>query len=83
MVTTGGMTNRLDRLEAAGLISREADPSDRRGKLIALTGEGRALVDAAAEGSPEERRRILATLPSADREKLAGLLRRLLLALDS
>ncbi len=83
MVTTGGMTKRLDRLEAAGLISREADPSDRRGKLIALTGEGRALVDAAVKDHLENEERILATLPSADREKLAGLLRRLLLALDN
>jgi DNA-binding MarR family transcriptional regulator len=34
MVTTGGMTKRLDRLEAAGLIRRELDPTDRRGKLM-------------------------------------------------
>ena len=83
MVTTGGMTKRLDRLETAGLISREADPTDRRGKLIALTAEGRSLVDSAVKAHLENEERILATVPAADREELAGLLRPLLLALDT
>src|ERR671915_793928 len=50
MVTTGGMTKRLDRLEARGLVRREADPRDRRGKKIALTDEGRPPIDAAGGG---------------------------------
>ena len=82
MVTTGGMTKRLDRLEAAGLIRREPDPTDRRGKLIALTDEGRDLVDRAVEGHLENERRLLASLPAAKRDQLAGLLRELLVALD-
>ena len=83
MVTTGGMTKRLDRLEGAGLIRREPDPGDRRGKLIALTDEGRALIDAAVEAHLTNEQRILATLAPADRERLAELLRRLLLSLGS
>lgn len=47
MLSSGGTTKRLDRLEAAGLIERHADPNDRRGTLIALTGAGRALIDRA------------------------------------
>jgi len=49
MVSPGGMTNRLDRLERAGLISRRPDPSDRRGSLVALTAHGRRTADAAIE----------------------------------
>jgi DNA-binding MarR family transcriptional regulator len=82
MVTTGGMTKRLDRLEASGLIRREPDPSDRRGRLIALTDEGRALVDRALEGHLENEERLLAPLPGAKREQLAALLRELLVTLD-
>jgi DNA-binding MarR family transcriptional regulator len=82
MVTTGGMTKRLDRLEASGLIRRETDPRDRRGKLIALTREGRALIDQAVEAHIRNEERLLAALPSATRERLVPLLRELLLAID-
>src|SRR5947207_2805604 len=46
MLTSSGTTKRLDRLERAGLITRAPDPADRRGILIALTDEGRCLIDA-------------------------------------
>ena len=82
MVTTGGMTKRLDRLEAGGLIRREPDPRDRRGKLIALTDDGRALIDRAVEAHVRNEQRLLAGLPAAKREQLATLLRELLLTLD-
>jgi DNA-binding MarR family transcriptional regulator len=82
MVTTGGMTKRLDRLEANGLIRRETDPRDRRGKLIALTREGRALIDQAVEAHVRNEQRLLAELPAATRERLVPLLRELLLAID-
>src|SRR6516165_9076021 len=48
MLTTSGTTKRLDRLEAAGHVTREPDPSDRRGVLIALTAQNRRLIDKAA-----------------------------------
>ena len=63
MVTTGGMTKRLDRLEATGLIQREPDPRDRRGKLIVLTPKGSDLVDHAVEAHLENEERLLAALP--------------------
>lgn len=47
MVSPAGMTNRLDRLEAAGLVLRRPDPSDRRGSLVQLTDRGRAVADRA------------------------------------
>ncbi len=82
MVTTGGMTKRLDRLEATGMIRREPDPRDRRGKLIALTPRGRDLVDHAVEAHLENEERLLAALPAAKRRELAALLRELLSSLD-
>ena len=83
MVTTGGMTKRLDRLESTGMIRREADPRDRRGKLIALTPKGRDLVDHAVEAHLGNEERLLAGLPVAKRRELAGLLRELLASLDT
>lgn len=82
MVTTGGMTKRLDRLEGLGLIRREPDPRDRRGRLIALTDDGRALIDRAVEAHLQNEERLLADLPAAKRERLAALLRELLAALE-
>lgn len=45
MVTSGTMTNRIDRLEKAGLVSRAPDPSDGRGSVVTLTDKGFALID--------------------------------------
>ena len=83
MVTTGGMTKRLDRLEALRLIRREPDPRDRRGRLIALTDDGRTAIDRAVEAHLQNEERLLANLPAPKREHLAALLRELLTALDT
>jgi DNA-binding MarR family transcriptional regulator len=83
MVTSGGMTKLLDRLERRRLIRRAPDPRDRRGKLIVLTAEGRALVDEAVAAHVANEERLLAVLPPRDRDRLVGLLRRLLLSLDA
>ena len=83
MVTTGGMTKRLDRLEALRLIRREPDPRDRRGRLIALTDDGRTVIDRAVEAHLQNEERLLANLPAPKREHLAALLRELLTALDT
>lgn len=82
MVTTGGMTKRLDRLEAAGLVRRRPDPRDRRGSLIELTEQGRKVVDDAVESHLANEERLLATLSPARRAELARLLRELLLSLE-
>jgi DNA-binding MarR family transcriptional regulator len=80
ILSSGAMTNRLDRLEAMGLVERQADPGDRRGRLVALTERGRELVDAAVVDHLENEQRLLGVLDAKDREQLAGLLRKLLLS---
>jgi DNA-binding MarR family transcriptional regulator len=77
MLTSSGTTKRLDRLEAAGHITREPDPTDRRGVLITLTSQGRSLVDQAADQHMANEQRILSGLTAAERRQLAGLLRKL------
>ena len=78
LVTSGTMTNRVDRLAARGLVERLPDPSDRRGVLVRLTASGKATVDAAFESLVERERDLLAALPAKDRKQLAALLRTLL-----
>jgi DNA-binding MarR family transcriptional regulator len=83
MLTSSGITKRLDRLETAGLVERHPDPQDRRGLLIELTPAGRELIDAALADHVEAEHRLLAALGPAEREQLAGLLRILLLGLPA
>jgi DNA-binding MarR family transcriptional regulator len=78
LVTSGTMTNRVDRLERRGLVERSPDPRDRRGVIVRLTTEGQSTVDAAMADLLERERHLLAELPAAEREGLADLLRRLL-----
>lgn len=84
MITSGGMTKRLDRLESAGFIQRHPDPQDRRGVLITLTTEGRRTIDKALPFLlNEEAKAIAEAIGNArDRERLAGLLRHLLVGMD-
>jgi DNA-binding MarR family transcriptional regulator len=83
LISTAGMTNRLDRLEQAGLVQRLPDPEDRRGILVELTGEGRELVDSAVDAQRGLSKRLLGELGSGERDELDGLLRKLLAPLDS
>jgi len=78
MVTSGAMTNRLDRLEKAGLIRRMPHPQDRRGLLVQLTDEGLGLIDRAVEAHVENEHAILAALNPKERKMLAGLLEKLI-----
>jgi DNA-binding MarR family transcriptional regulator len=82
MMTSGGMTAALDRLERKGLVRRGPNPADRRGSLVALTDEGRAAVDAAMERHVDAEHRLVAGLSDAERERLRGLLHKLLVAVD-
>jgi DNA-binding MarR family transcriptional regulator len=77
LVTSGTMTNRVDRLAARGLVERKPDPNDRRGVLVRLTDQGRRTVDGALAGLLERERGLLAGLESADQQRLADLLRTL------
>jgi DNA-binding MarR family transcriptional regulator len=82
MVTSGTMTNRLDRLEELQLITREQDPDDGRGSLVTLTKSGVRAVDAALEGLLENEHELLGTLTAKDRELLADLLSKLVTEFD-
>jgi DNA-binding MarR family transcriptional regulator len=83
LVTSGTMTNRIDRLEGRGLVERLKDPGDRRGVLVRLTRDGRKRVDAALDDLLAHERDILGALTDAQRSDLADLLRRLSLPFDN
>jgi DNA-binding MarR family transcriptional regulator len=75
MLSTGGTTARLDRLEKAGLVERLPSPSDRRGVLVRLTDKGFEVVDQAVGAGLAEQQRLLAHLPEERQRQLADLLR--------
>ncbi|MER5383728.1 MarR family transcriptional regulator [Streptomyces sp. NPDC002688] len=80
MLTTGGMTGRLDKLERAGLLRRSPDPHDRRGLQVTLTDEGLRLIDEAVGAGLDVQTAALSALDSEQASQLAGLLRPLLAA---
>jgi DNA-binding MarR family transcriptional regulator len=82
LVTSGTMTNRVDRLATAGLVFREPDPRDRRGVLVTLSERGRAVVDAAFADLLERERKLLSRLGPQEQGLLAGQLRTLLVPFD-
>ncbi len=82
MVSSGGTTKRLDRLEVRGLIRRDPDPADRRGTLVTLTTAGLATIDTVASAHVQNEKRLVATLSPNQRKTLTRLLRELLLALE-
>jgi DNA-binding MarR family transcriptional regulator len=82
LLSSGGMTKRLDRLEEAGLIERRPDPDDRRGTRVRLTRRGKATIDRALATHVANEELLLADLSPAERDALDGLLRRLLVRLE-
>src|SRR5215475_1146011 len=83
LVTSGTMTNRIDRLAAAGLVRREPDPRDRRGVLVTLSEQGRDAVDAALTDLLDRKQALLAGLGENQRTQLADMLRILLAPFDA
>ncbi|MEM9565263.1 MAG: MarR family winged helix-turn-helix transcriptional regulator [Actinomycetota bacterium] len=81
MVTTGAMTNRIDRLIERGLVERDHDPDDRRRVIVRLTADGLALVDRVAPSHYELEHELLGPLDATEREALTTTLRTLLLHL--
>ncbi len=77
LVTSGTMTNRVDRLQQRGWVRRSPAPADRRGVIVELTPEGRGVVDAALDDLLVHERAILGYLSEPELDVLAGLLRRL------
>lgn len=82
LVSSGTMTNRIDRLVERGLVTRRTDPNDGRGVLVGMTESGLTRVDAAITLLLDEEAELLSTLSVSDQERLAGLLRKLSLDFD-
>jgi len=82
MLSSGAMTNRIDRLEQEGLVERVDDPRDRRGCLVGLTPSGRDLIDRAMDAHVTNELRLLQPLDPAERKTLGTILRKLLLSLE-
>jgi DNA-binding MarR family transcriptional regulator len=78
LVSSGTMTNRIDRLERRSLVRRRPDPADGRGVLVQLQPTGRELGDTALADLLERERALLASLAPADADMLAAALRRLM-----
>jgi len=74
MITSGGMSKRIDRLEGAGLVTRRVGSGDARGRVIALTAEGKALIDAAFADHVANEQRLLAMVPASERAALEATL---------
>ena len=76
------MTNRLDKLEAAGLVKRHPDPKDRRGVLVELTAEGRGALDRYVAVQAKRERELMSTMSEKERGQLTALLRKLLASVE-
>jgi DNA-binding MarR family transcriptional regulator len=83
LLSSGGMTNRLDRMEEAGLVRRRPDPSDRRGILIELTPRGGQLIDAAIDAHLALYEELLSgALSKAEQRRFIELMRKQILAFE-
>jgi len=80
MISSGSMTNRIDRLEKAGLIERRPNPADKRGTLVALTANGLAVIEKAVVAHVENQRKITEALNPNEQRLLSDLLHKLLAA---
>jgi DNA-binding MarR family transcriptional regulator len=82
LVSSGTMTNRIDRLVMRRLVERRTDPNDGRGILVVMTENGRERVDAAISTLLRAESELLSRLPATDQERLSALLRKLSLDFD-
>ncbi|AAT89501.1 MarR family transcriptional regulator [Leifsonia xyli subsp. xyli] len=83
LVSSGTMTNRIDRLAERGLVERRTDPNDGRGILAQMTEQGLARVDTAIARLVDAEAELLKGLSGVEQERLAGLLRKLSLGFDT
>ena len=82
MLSSGGMTKRLDRLADEGLVERRPDPADRRGTLVRLTPRGLELIDAAIAVHVDNEEKLLSGLSASERRQLDTVFRKLLALLE-
>jgi DNA-binding MarR family transcriptional regulator len=78
MITSGGMTARLDRLEKRGLLRRAPNPDDRRGTIVSLTAAGKELLEAALADHVVNLARIASSLSEDEQKQLSALLAKLI-----
>jgi DNA-binding MarR family transcriptional regulator len=81
-LSSGAMTNRLDRLEKAGLVQRLPDPADRRGVQVELTEAGRRLGEESVSAQAAKEAVVVAALNDKEKRQLNALLRRLMLEFE-
>ena len=82
MLSSAGITSRLDRLERRGYVKRSRSPDDRRGVLVELTDAGREVLDKAVDANTGRENEMLASLSKEEQDALAGLLKKLLAGLE-
>jgi DNA-binding MarR family transcriptional regulator len=82
MLSSAGITSRLDRLERRGYVKRKRDPDDRRGVLVELTDTGREVLDEAVKANTGGEKELTASLSKQEQKVLAGLLKKLLAGLE-
>lgn len=82
MLSSAGITSRLDRLERRGYVKRTRDPDDRRGVLVELTVAGRAVLDEAVSANSGREKELIANLTRQEEKVLAGLLKKVLAGLE-
>jgi len=82
LLSSGAITNRIDRVEAEGLVKRLPDPNDRRGTIVRLTPKGRALADRAIKLHFAALTEALSDVDPSERDRLAKLLSKLLMSVE-
>ena len=82
MLSSAGITSRLDRLESRGLVRRTRDPKDRRAVLVELTSPGVTLLDQAVVANTKTEKALVDNLSAAEITRLSGLLKKMLMALE-
>jgi DNA-binding MarR family transcriptional regulator len=82
ILSSGAVTNRVDKLEQAGYVRRLPDPNDRRGVIVELTEEGLVTIDRAIETQVESESRLVSALDEDERDQLSALLHKLLGSLE-
>jgi DNA-binding MarR family transcriptional regulator len=82
MLSSAGITSRLDRLERRGYVKRRRDPGDRRGVLVELTDAGRGVLELAISANSGREKDLLANLTKPEQKALATLLKKLLAGLE-
>jgi DNA-binding MarR family transcriptional regulator len=83
MITSGTMTNRIDQLVKAGLVTRTANPNDRRSMIVSLTVKGLAVIEEAVGEHVANQKRLVAPLSEAEQALLNGLVTKYLAAIGS